>query len=396
MSLSQVHWWQWLIFFAGFLPLILDLHDLLRKPEIPKLPIATGATGLGILSVIVAAKDEEGSIEECVQSLLAQTFKNFEIIAVNDRSRDKTGEILERLAAADPRLRVVQVDELPSGWLGKNHALHLGASMANPQATFLLFIDGDVRLEAGMFASSTRYMVDHQIEHLAALPTFRGRTWLQSAQNMSATYFMTSVIDSGKIVDPNIKEAFVGVGAYNLIRRQHYESFGGHSRLRMEVIDDGMLGKLSKDAGGTTHIVNAAHLAHLFLYESIPAYIKGLEKNLFAAARYSVAAGSAMLVFSFLMSIFPFLSPLVLPAIVCAPWLIHGLIEIYSFGLVCRKFGGRTSYAIAYPLVMFVASVAILNSMATTLWNRGVTWRGTFYSLQELRKNMVPSKPLGF
>jgi cellulose synthase/poly-beta-1,6-N-acetylglucosamine synthase-like glycosyltransferase len=96
------------------------------------------------VSILVAAKDEQASVETCIRSLLAQDYPSFEIIAADDRSEDDTGPILDRLAAEDPRVRTVHIRDLPPGWAGKNHALHTALQHATGQVLF--FTDADCRL----------------------------------------------------------------------------------------------------------------------------------------------------------------------------------------------------------------------------------------------------------
>jgi glycosyltransferase involved in cell wall biosynthesis len=122
------------------------------------------------LSVVLAARDEERAVEESVASMLAQDYSGeLEVIAVDDRSTDRTGEILDELATKHPgRLRVLKVETLPEGWLGKTHALNVGAAEAAGQ--WLLFTDADVRFSAACFEAAVRYAIDEQLEHLSLPP----------------------------------------------------------------------------------------------------------------------------------------------------------------------------------------------------------------------------------
>ncbi|HMB96410.1 MAG TPA: glycosyltransferase family A protein, partial [Tepidisphaeraceae bacterium] len=91
------------------------------------------------VTILIPAKDEGGGIRQCVESVLALDYPSFDVIAIDDRSRDETGNILDEIALRDSRLRVIHIDALPSGWLGKCHALHVGAKQANGH--WLLFVD---------------------------------------------------------------------------------------------------------------------------------------------------------------------------------------------------------------------------------------------------------------
>jgi hypothetical protein len=125
-------------------------------------------TELPLVSVVVAARDEERNVEEAMGSILAQDLARMELVVVDDRSADRTGEILDRMAAADPRLRVVHVRELPAGWLGKNHALELGAAEAGGE--LILFTDADIVMAPDTVRLAASYMERERLDHLTMAP----------------------------------------------------------------------------------------------------------------------------------------------------------------------------------------------------------------------------------
>ena len=139
-------WWLifiagWLIFFAWFAPSPF-LLPFLKHRHLPLLAAENPETTPPV-SVIVPARDEEAKIEPCLRSLLAMEYPDLEILAVDDRSGDTTGQIMDRIAAEDPRVRVLHIKELPPGWIGKTHAMHQAVQRA--RGTHLLFTDGDIR-----------------------------------------------------------------------------------------------------------------------------------------------------------------------------------------------------------------------------------------------------------
>jgi hypothetical protein len=111
------------------------------------IPLPGIADRLPRLSVVIAARDEAAAVEQALSSVLLQQYPDFEVVVVDDRSTDGTGAILDRMAEREPRLRVVHVDAVPAGWLGKNHALHLGAQGATGE--LILFTDADVAPQRG-------------------------------------------------------------------------------------------------------------------------------------------------------------------------------------------------------------------------------------------------------
>jgi len=100
-----------------------------------------------LVSVLVPANNEQDTLFDAMQSLLRVDYPNLEVVIIDDRSTDRTGAVAEQLAAADPRIRILHIDELPAGWLGKVHALHRGIEVCNGE--WLLFTDADVELRRG-------------------------------------------------------------------------------------------------------------------------------------------------------------------------------------------------------------------------------------------------------
>src|SRR5262245_50611517 len=151
----------WTLLFAGTAAMFLawmfwafrDLRWVRRLPSLESLArqAAVGPEGAPPAerprrcSVVVAARNEEARIEQSIRRLLGQRGVDLELIVVNDRSTDRTGEILGRLALEDSRLRVKRVDVLPEGWLGKCHACHIGAGAAT--GDWILFTDADCWLK---------------------------------------------------------------------------------------------------------------------------------------------------------------------------------------------------------------------------------------------------------
>ena len=127
------------------------------------------------VSIIVAARNEERHVESAARAFLALDYPDLELLVVDDRSTDATPAILARIAAEDARLRVVRVDSLPAGWLGKNHALHHGASLAS--GTLLLFCDADVVLRPDALARAVRLLELRGADHLAVAPDLVVPTW---------------------------------------------------------------------------------------------------------------------------------------------------------------------------------------------------------------------------
>jgi glycosyltransferase involved in cell wall biosynthesis len=225
-----------------------------------------------MVSIIVAGRNEEHGIEAGVRSLLAMDYSPLEVSAVNDRSTDGTGEVLERVRRDDPRLTVIHVSTLPPGWLGKNHALALGAARA--KGDFLLFTDADVVFDSSALGRAVRFMEEEGIDHLAAFPGLRVRGI--ALRTLIVTFGMLFALHTRlwKARDPRSKR-HIGIGAFNLLRAAGYRRLGTHAAIALRPDDDLRLGREAKRAGLRQDIVRANTLLEIEWYASFGQMIDG-------------------------------------------------------------------------------------------------------------------------
>jgi glycosyltransferase involved in cell wall biosynthesis len=337
------------------------------------------------VSVVFAARNEAATLGAAVPTMLALDYPDWELIAVNDRSEDATGAILDRLAAADPRLKVVHVTELPGGWLGKNHALADGAEAATGE--WILFTDADIHFQPDVLRRAIAYARAQTLDHLAAVPALGAPGhWLGICINAFSFGFCAG-LRPWKISDPRSR-AHGGVGAFNLVRASTYRKLGGHVPIHLRPDDDIKLGKLMKSGGFSDFLFGAGALSVAW-YASVGEMIRGLEKNAYAAVDYrfwvpplgALALGAGVL------------WPLVALFVTTGPvwWCYVGTVAV-MLALGCdqtRFTGGRWWHGLFLPVGLVVIVATVLRSMAVTLGTGGIRWRGTFYRLQDLKDNKV-------
>ena len=336
-----------------------------------------------LVSVIAPACNEASAIEAAVRGFLALDWPRLEVIVINDRSTDGTAAVLQRLLAeGDPRLRVLTVTDLPTGWLGKNHANAQGAALA--QGEWLLFTDADVQLQPQMLAKAMAHAAAEGFDHIAAAPEARLPGGVLS---QFALYFalLFSVWARPWAARNPRSRAHVGIGAFNLVRRSVYDEAGGHAAVRLCPDDDLELGRCLKLAGGRQDFVFANGLAAVDWYGSWGEVRRGLMKNLFAGAGYSVPlvlVGAAAQLWLLAWPV-----PALLLTSGLSWWLNLGILLVLGAQgwLAARFFGGRRYGGWLLPLFAVFGSYLMLRSMALALANGGIEWRGTFYSLGELR-----------
>jgi hypothetical protein len=337
------------------------------------------------VSVIVAARDEERHIESAVSAVLDQSYSNFELIVVDDRSSDRTSEILRRLATRSRRLHVLTLRELPPGWLGKNHALHVGAAIASGE--LLLFADADVILRPDTLSRAVRLLRIERANHLAVAPDLVVPTWpLALVVNYFMMWFLLW-LRPWKARDP-LSSAYVGIGAFNLVRTTAYRAIGGHSRIRLRPDDDLMLGKLLKTAGHRQIVAAGAGAVSVEWYRTLGELARGFRKNAFAGLQYSVLLTLGAIAGN-LALVWPFVAIWMTSGAERAIYATAALAQMAGYGGPALTQRTRPWLAVLYPIAGLIFVSILGAAVLRTVRRRGIEWRGTFYPLDELRANRV-------
>ena len=320
--------------------------------------------------MIVPARDEERTIERTVRALLAQTYPELEIVIVNDRSVDRTGEILARY----PRLEVVDNEEPPPGWLGKPWALHQGSLRATGE--LLLFVDADVIYEPDLVMAAVAYMEERDIALLSLLPRIEMHGFWEHVVMPNLGMFAFSAMPLWLSNRTRIVHLAVGGGPGNLVRRDAYDAAGGHESLHGAVVDDVGLARLIRRNGHRTEIVRAEEHVSVRMYHGLREIVNGFTKNAFAVFDYNYFVGLTFYVMAVVFHLLPF------------AWAFTGSwLALATVGLILltrvilfRAIGGRLDNALfGHPLMVATWGVILLRSMWLTGIRRRVHWRGRTY-----------------
>ncbi|HTR65450.1 MAG TPA: glycosyltransferase family 2 protein [Terriglobales bacterium] len=357
------------------------------RPEWNRNPVR--ASGNPRVSIIVPARNEADHISASLASMLALDYDNCEIIAVNDRSTDRTGEIMDRVAAspeARGRLRVVHVKELPTGWLGKAHAMWTAGNQAT--GDWLLFTDADVVFKPDSLRRALAYAEAEPADHLVLLPAMVMKT---PGERMMIAFFQTLFVFGHrpwKVADPRARD-HIGVGAFNLIRRSVYEAVGTYQRLRMEVLDDMKLGKVVKTGGYAQRNVFGGDLISVRWAKGAMGVVGNLTKNSFAVLSFQwwrtliSAFGLACL------NLGPFVGVFLAHGWARLPFAVAlGAMFLIYCGM-SRRSAIPPYYFALHPLSSTLFVYTLLRSMQLTLSQGGVVWRDTFYPLADLKRGLV-------
>ena len=353
------------------------------------------------LTIVVPARNEEAEIEPALRSVLELNYPRLEIVAVNDRSTDQTGAIMDRIAAepaAQGRLRVIHVRNLPAGWLGKVHAMWLGsqgnASQKNAaQATaaqqitsdWLLFTDADCVFRPDCLRRAIHYATKTATDHLVLFPTAHMKTLGERMMIGFPQVMASFVMRAWKVRDPNARD-HIGVGAFNLVRRSAYEAIGTYEALRLEVVDDIKLGEAIKKAGLRQDVVFGHEFVSLRWAVGAAGVVANLEKNLFAFLRFRVSLALVVCALTLFLCVCPFLGLLLAPGWARAPFAVAIAMIALVYTLTGRYMASSPWMFLTCPIAALIFAFATLQSAFIAVRDGAITWRGTRYPLEELRK----------
>jgi glycosyltransferase involved in cell wall biosynthesis len=350
-------------------------------PRLREVPPASGP--FPKVSVVAAARNEAAKIEEAVRSLLRQDYPNFEVVVVNDRSEDETGEILRSLSAQFPKLQVVTIRDLPPGWLGKNHALWKGALGSG--GDYILFTDGDVVMEPSTVSRAMTLVADRSADHLAVIPEVSFRSlWLRAFMGYFTMLF-AGYYQPWKASDPKSK-SFIGIGAFNLVKREAYLKMGTHERIRMRPDDDLKLGDRLKRSGARQECAFGRGMVRVEWYPSVRELVRGLEKNSYSGFEYRFEKAVFYTGMILAVSVFPFVAPFLLHGTAAAFSLAAALLLLIASIGNARVHNLRVGAGVLYPFAALLFVVIIWNAILKTVFRGGIEWRGTFYPLADLRR----------
>lgn len=369
------------------------LPDLSRidPATLPPIPESDGPD----LSVVIPARDEEAVIGKCLRSLLGSAGLKLQIIAVDDRSGDRTGQLMDEIAAeacetkSPHQFEVIHITELPAGWLGKPHALATAAKRA--VARWILFTDGDVLFGPRALEFAMREAVELSADHLVLAPTVifhsAGERAVLGAMQAMASW----MVRLWKVADPRARDSF-GAGAFNMIRREAYLAVGGFEALRMEILEDVFLGMKVKRAGFAQRVILGRNLARLRWIEGLFGVVPLLEKNAFAVTRFRTPLHILATLSPLLHAVVP------LVALFSGGWnTAAGILTYIGLALVYQASSRATRvpawYALTFAPAVLLLGWAMARSMTLALARGGVIWRGTLYPLAELRRAARQSWP---
>ncbi len=398
LSIHVTEFWRgiiqtvsWAIALAWVLRTYDAVHLLPTLPDLTTVDWDAAPAGSPTLTVVVPARDEAENIAATLDALLLADYPWVRILVVDDRSTDGTGAIVDAYVAEygerkPGRLAAIHVADLPDGWLGKTFALMVATE--NSDSDYLLFTDADVLFSPSILRRALVYAQDSKADHLVVMPTMQVRS---RGEGIVLGFFQIFGLWASrlwKVEDPKAKSDVVGVGAFNLVRRDALNEIGGWLPQRLVVLEDITLGRRMRAAGMRQRVAFAPGLVLVHWAKGAGGLLRGMTKNLFSAFNFQ----PLLVLLAWLWIAVFCLLPLV--GLVWLPTVLPALVVLCCIGASYRVMGEASRidarYAWLYPLGALALMFAMLRSMVVVWVRRGVVWRGTYYPLRDLRRHNSP------
>lgn len=374
----------WLVVLSWFVTIVLTLYGLSRQTTLyPSSNLRLTKSDAPLVSILVPARNEQDRVlEPCIRSILAQDYGNFEVIAVNDRSTDQTGAILETLAKSDQRLRVIEGEELPAGWLGKPYAMQQAINHARGE--WILATDADMIFEVSAVRTALERTFENDGDALTLVPRFEmGSFWERVMIPTWAWVFLMFEVFY-RVNDPRSDRA-AGIGGFFLMRRTALERVGGYEALKDEVMEDARLAERIKRSGARFLIERAPELIRTRMYKTFREGWECSTKNWFSGVNFSFPFAMVCVVSMYLGAVVPVLIALV-AAIATAsgtdlsallvPAALSWLLQVLVMAIVMRHSEVSLLYALTVPLGVALLYAMLFDSSVRVVTGAGVTWKG--------------------
>jgi chlorobactene glucosyltransferase len=374
----------WLVVLAWIVIVVLTARGLTRQRSLaPSSNLRLTESDAPLVSILVPARNEENRVlEACIRSILAQDYGNFEVIAVDDRSTDQTGAILERLAKNDDRLRVIEGEELPGEWLGKPYAMQQALNYARGE--WILATDADMIFEPSALRTAVARALDNNGDALTLIPLFEAGSFWERVMIPTWEWVFLMFAVFYRIDDPKSDRA-VGIGGFFLMRRTVLDRVGGYEALKDEVMEDARLAERIKKSGAGFLVEPAPALIRTRMYKTFREMWECSTKNWFSGVNFSFPFAMLCVVSMYLVAVVP---PLIaLTALVAlasgtdlsallVPATLSWLLQMLVMAIVIRRSEVSVAYALTVPLGLGLLYAMLFDSSVRITMGTGVTWKG--------------------
>lgn len=376
----------WALVAAWTVSLLLTLYGLSRqRPLLPLDDAALHANDGPIVSVVVPARNEEQRVlSDSIGSILAQDYRTFEVIAIDDRSTDKTLSILQSLAQADSRLHVIEGEDLPLGWLGKPHAMHQALKQARGE--WILATDADMIFEKEALRTALATAQAQQAEAISLIPYFQAESFWERVMIQTWAWVTLMFTIAYRIENPKTAGA-LGIGGFFLMHRSALARIGGYEALKNEVVEDVRLAEMIKRTGGRMLTVPAPNLLRTRMYQSFGEIWESCTRTWFSGMKFSFGFALICALSMYVMAVLPPVVALISAIGIIAgidadlwrlfiPALLAWLIQVVVLVMSGLRSGVSSVYALTTPLGLALLYTMLLDSSIKIRTRKGVTWKG--------------------
>lgn len=348
------------------------------------------------VSIILPARNEEEFIGKCLNSLVDQDYENYEIIAIDDRSEDKTGQIISDFAEKNSKIIHVIAEPKPENWMGKNWACFEGFKRSTGE--LLLFTDADTKHSKKMVSLSASHLLSENLDALTVIPKMLCLDfWTRITLPMLSTFLHTR-FSALRVNDPSKKTGYF-FGSFFIIKRKTYESVGTHEGVKGELVEDGALGKKVKESGFKMKMVRGEHLIEAIWARDLPTLWHALKRLVIPLylQNKKIAIGIFFAVLFLLFMPFPILayavpfvnSSMSFSLLFSVSALTAGLLYIATILEVKKGLGLSLAYALLGPIGSFMIVVGFASGILQVKSNKALMWRGRTYSMTNQIQNAI-------
>jgi chlorobactene glucosyltransferase len=338
-----------------------------------------------LVSILIPARNEELNIKQCVNSVLAQNYADFEVIVLDDNSSDATPQILAEISSQEKRLRLILGENLPAGWSGKNWACHQLSKAAIGDV--LLFMDADTFMRPAALSATVGALADNQTGLLSALPAEETVTWGEKLIVPIIHWAIFCIMPLALAFKKRIPAFSVSHGQYMCFTREAYKIFGGHAAVRNRIVEDKEITRLVVKAGIKWRLFDGANILNCRMYRTSKEAAEGLIKNLFPFFGYNIP----YFVFVWIWLIIVFWQPIVTLIMLAAgvtiapkylfPSLFNLGLSLVIWGIFYRRFKFPFYLTFLYPITQIVVSTVAMFSMVRNLKGTAA-WKGRILARQ--------------
>jgi len=348
------------------------------------------------VSIILPARNEEKFIGKCLESFVQQDYTNYEIISVDDSSNDDTWKIIEKYAKSSKKVVPVKANSKPEGWMGKNWACIEGFKRAS--GDLLLFTDADTVYSKKVLSLAVAHLLSEKLDVLTVIPRL---LCLDNITKITLPMLSTFLHSRYSALNVNNPKKGIGYffGSFFIIKKEVYEKIGTHEKVKHEIIEDGALGKITKESGFRLKMVRGEHLLDAVYSRSSQEMWNGLERLMVPLYHQnkSYAVGVFFAVLFILFIPIPFLiysiiflenSVSFIPLLVSA---ILSTITIFIAAFMETKMGLnlKSVYALFAPIGGLIVTCGFLSGILQANKSSAVSWRGRKYSVKEFSQNYL-------